>query len=87
MNNNELEEVKYCKYLGVILDCKISWIQHIAYVKSKISKGVGIMYQARKYLDRRSLVNIYNSFISIFKFRRGAVLAGEEKNKNSINCH
>ena len=37
------------KYLGVILDSKMSWVQHITHVKSKASKGIGIMYQARKY--------------------------------------
>ena len=63
MNNCVLNEVKQCKYLGVILDCKISWVQHIAYVKSKISKGIGIMYQARKYLNRQTLANLYNSYI------------------------
>ena len=33
------------------------------YVKSKVSKGIGIMYQARKYLDKNSLVNLYNNYI------------------------
>ena len=33
------------------------------YVKSKVSKGIGIMYQARKYLDKNSLVNLYTNYI------------------------
>ena len=41
----------------------MSWVQHITYVKSKVSKGIGIMYQARKYLDKNSLVNLYNTYI------------------------
>ena len=31
----------------------LSWVQHITYVKTKVSKGIGIMYQARKYLDKK----------------------------------
>ena len=31
------------KYLGVIIDIKITWIPHITYVKNKVSKGIGIM--------------------------------------------
>ena len=41
----------------------MSWIQHIAYVKNKVAKGIGIMFKARTYLDRRSLINLYNAYI------------------------
>ena len=47
INNCALKEVENCKYLGIILDNKISWVEHITYVENKISKGIGIMYQAR----------------------------------------
>ena len=39
------------------------WVQHIAYVKMKVSKGIRIIDQARKYLDINSLVNLYNNNI------------------------
>ena len=41
----------------------MSWIQRIAYVKNKVVKEIGIMFKARTYLDRRSLVNLYNAYI------------------------
>ena len=63
MNNSLLSNIKTHKYLGVILDSKMSWIQHIAYVKNKVSKGIGIMFKARTYLDGRSLINLYNAYI------------------------
>ena len=63
MNNCTLTGTECYKYLGVILDSKMSWVQHITYVKSKVSKGIGIMYQARKYLDKNSLINLYNNYI------------------------
>ena len=56
INNCALKEVENCKYLGIILDTRISWVEHITYVKNKISKGIGIMYQARKYLNRNGLI-------------------------------
>ena len=52
-----------CKYLGIILDYKISWVELSTYVKDKISKCIGIMHQVRKYLNRNSLVSLYNSYI------------------------
>ena len=54
-------EVQCIKYLGVILDNKLSWIQHI----SKISKGIGIMYKARNYINKNAylpcIIRIYKS--------------------------
>ena len=63
LNNCALKEVENCKYLGIILDTRILWVEHITYVKNKISKGIGIMYQARKYLNRNGLISLYNSYI------------------------
>ena len=40
--------VESAKYLGIIIDRKLNWIDHITYVKNKISKGMGIMYKARQ---------------------------------------
>ena len=50
MNNSSLSNIKNHKYLGVILDSKMSWIQHIAYVKNKVAKGIGIMFKTRSSL-------------------------------------
>ena len=50
-------------YLGVIVDHKLNWIDHITYVKNKISKGIGIMYKARRYLNKVSLKNLYYAYI------------------------
>ena len=49
MNKCTLTETECWKYL---LDSKMTWVQHITYVKSKVSNGTGIMYQARMYLDK-----------------------------------
>ena len=65
MDNYTISKTQNLKYLGVILDHKVSWIQHISYVKNKISKGIGIMYKARRYFGSKSLVNLYHSYIYI----------------------
>ena len=63
MNNSVLKQTNCIKYLGVFIDSKLSWIQHINYVKNKVSKCVGIMYKARRYLSKNSLLNLYHSFV------------------------
>ena len=51
------------KYLGIIIHVKFNWIEHITYIKNKISKAIGIMYKARQYLNKSSLVNLYYSYV------------------------
>ena len=55
MENHILTKVNSIKYLGIIVDHKLNWLDHITYVKAKISKRIGIMYKARKYLNKNSL--------------------------------
>ena len=42
-------------FLGVIIDNKLKWIDHITYIKKKISKAIGIIHRARTFL--------YHSFV------------------------
>ena len=49
------------KYIGVIIDHKLNCCEHIAHVK--VSKGIGILYKARQFLDKKSLHIIYYSYI------------------------
>ena len=51
------------KHLGVILDEKLSFNQHLKYVIDKASKGIGVLRKLRFYIPRSSLLTIYKSFI------------------------
>ena len=48
INGKAVKSVLAKKFLGVILDHKLSWCEHIQYIKNKISKGIGILCKARK---------------------------------------
>ena len=67
--------------MDVIIDSKLSWIQHIAYVKNKVSKGIGIIYKARRYLSKESLVNLYHSYVYPY------LIYCIESWGNASNCH
>ena len=63
IDNASITRVSSAKYLGIIIDVKFNWIEHITYIKNKISKAIGIMYKARQYLNKSSLVNLYYSYV------------------------
>ena len=63
IDNASITRVNSAKYLGIIIDVKFNWIEHITYIKNKISKAIGIMYKARQYLNKSSLVNLYYSYV------------------------
>ena len=59
----KIRETKIIKYLGVIIDSKLNWIDHITYVKNKVAKGIGIIRKASKLLNKKALLNLYHTFI------------------------
>ena len=63
INGPELIFVNETKFLGIIVDNKLSWKSHINHVHSKISKGVGILYRARQLVYGETLQTLYESLI------------------------
>ena len=63
IDNHELTQVNSAKYLGVIINHKLNWIEHISYVKSEMSKSIGIMYKARHFLTKKALLMLYHAYI------------------------
>lgn len=63
IDNEVIDRVYTTKFLGVILDSQFKWFEHIQHVKSKISKGIGILKKAKKVLQKSTLVTLYYSFI------------------------
>ena len=63
LNHISLKKVKFTKFLGVIIDDQLKWTNHILYIKNKIAKGFGIILRGRKFFNRKTLQNLYHSFI------------------------
>ena len=51
------------KFLGVILDNKLTWIYHIQYIKNKIAKGIGVICRAKRLLNVKTLSTLYYCFV------------------------
>ena len=58
-----LEHSFTVKYLGLIIDCSLSWHDHIEYICSKISKSINIIAKLKPYVTRQSLLSIYYALV------------------------
>ena len=63
IDNVKIEVVNQTKFLGVILDNGLTWKQHLLHISKKISKSVGILSRARKFLNKKTLLQLYYSFL------------------------
>ena len=58
-----IQEVNKTKFLGVIIDNKLSWKDHVAHVVGKVWRGLGMIIKARNYLNKQGLLTLYYSFV------------------------
>ena len=63
LNNHEISRVKETKFLGLLVDEKLTWKNHIDYISKKISKGIGILTKARPFINIITCKTLYYSFI------------------------
>ena len=63
IRGNSLVCTNSTKFLGVIIDHKLNWSEHIIYIKNKIAKSIGIIHKTRNFLNDKTLRNLYFTFI------------------------
>jgi hypothetical protein len=63
LNGNKIEQISHAKFLGVYIDERLNWGEHIKQVSLKISKNIGVLRKLRPFLSRSLLLQIYNSLI------------------------
>ena len=63
MGEHIIEQTTTYKYLGVLFDENLSWVPQIDKMCAKLSSVCGILSKVRHYLDRNSLMLIYNSLV------------------------
>lgn len=61
MNATEIERVTVTKFLGVLVDEKLNWKQHISSLRGKLSKCSAIIYKASSILQSTTLITLYNT--------------------------
>ena len=83
INGQKLIRVREIKFLGVIINDKLTWDNHKIYIKKKIARNLGILYKCRRIMDRKELLNMYNCFVLPY-FLYCLPLWGGSVNNNDI---
>ena len=68
ISNTPIERKTEARFLGVIMDESLNWSSHIKTIRSKMSRYVGIMYKIKKFLPLKVRLQVYHSFIQLYKF-------------------
>ena len=64
VNSETVQFVKHASYLGVVLDQRLSFAQHIDKLCSKISKNIGIIRRLSSVVPRPILRTLYFSLVN-----------------------
>ena len=81
--NKHLECREFVKYLGVMIDYKLSWNNHIDTILLKISGTVGLLSKLRHFGLFSKLISIYHSLI--VPYLRYSLIALGQASKSQLN--
>ena len=62
-NGNTVHQVALQKHLGMFLDYKLNFEEHLKTIVNKINKTIGLLRKFQNFLPTKSLLAIYKSFI------------------------
>ena len=62
MNGVHISRVSTVKFLGIYIDDKLNWHEHINVLCNRIAKGIGILYRL-KHFPKNILIMLYHSLI------------------------
>ena len=63
IDNVKIEQAEHTKFLGVIINSKLTWQNHIKLVSSKVSKRIGILSKIRYNLSSEILLMLYHTLV------------------------
>ena len=63
IGTNDLVQVPYTKFLGVLIDEHLSWEEHINLVNNKVRKSIGIIKKISGLISQNALRILYYSLI------------------------
>ena len=62
-NNKSVKQVPSQKQLGMILDSKLNFQEHLKNILNKVNKTIGLLWNLQNILPLGPLLTIYKSFV------------------------
>ena len=59
IGQHKIKQVKFTKFLGIIIDDCLNWKEHVKDISCKISKAIGVLNRLQIILPLQILVNLY----------------------------
>ena len=66
INNADIEMVNVITFLGVLIDHKLTWKQHISMIMYKLVKSIVVINRAKHVLNKDARLTLYYSLILSF---------------------
>ena len=63
INNQPINRKSSIKFLGIPLDENLLWKKHLKLTENKTGKNIGLIYKAKPYVNKDSLLALYFSYI------------------------
>ena len=63
LGNNEIERTKVARFLGVLVDDKLSWEHHIKAVRNKMARYIGTIFRIKHMLPMKCRILTFNSLV------------------------
>ena len=63
IDSHLIRRVYKSRYLGLIVDDKLSWTEHIAYISAKIRQNICVMKRTKRYIPNDTLIMLYRTLV------------------------
>ena len=63
IENKPINQVYYCKTLGVTVDQYLSWKNNTENICKKITSGISALRQIKEFVEKDTLVSVYKSIV------------------------
>ena len=86
INRQTIEQKDSVRYLGVLIDSKLTFKQHITAISKKVSGATGMMYKLRPFVNKKILQMIYYTLVYPFlTYALPLIGTTDQKYLNSIH--
>ena len=79
-----LKRVKETKFLGVIIDEKLSWNSQIRHIGKKVTSTIGSLYEMRRIITKNLRSSVYNALVNSY-LSYGISVWGSSASQSKLN--